>query len=194
MTTNYKIRLTDVIRKKQIKLYKKLQTKYLITTRFSNETWSENIYYRSKIDVSCIYCSPCPISSLVPDNSILFVLEMNNDINKLMGVGMVRNSPRYNANRVYNNGSYNRYSYIGSERIDRKDMEAEENTVFAALEYLCFKGNKHMKRGYGLTGFPMETLLECSNNINLVDFISKMFKQRLLEKNTKSVLQNNYSK
>ena len=168
-----------------------MQSKFLITTRFSNETWSENIYYRSKTNASCIYCSPCPISHLMPYNSILFVLEMNNDINKLMGVGMIRNSPRYNTNRVYNNGSYNRYSYVGRDRIDRTDMEAEENTIFAALEYLCFNGNKHLKRGYGLTGFPIKTLLECSKHINLVEFISKMFKKRLLEKNIDAPLQNN---
>jgi len=183
MTTDYKIKLTDSIRRKQIKIYKKILTKFLITSRFSNETWNENVRYRLKREISCIYCSPCPIASFVPDNSILFVLEMNNDTNKLMGVGMVRNSPKYNMNRVYNNGSYNRYSYVGPERIDRKNMSEEENTVFIALEYLCFKGNKHMKRGYGLTGFPLETLIDCSEKINLVEFISKMFKRRISENN-----------
>ena len=35
----------------------KNNTKYLLTTRFSNETWNENMeYLRTQTHIKCIYC------------------------------------------------------------------------------------------------------------------------------------------
>src|SRR6056300_1072357 len=68
---------------KTLRQFKKLQTHYIITSRFSNSTWNENINYRKKKEeFKCVYCSPYNVSQSIKPNSIMFVLEMNNDTNK----------------------------------------------------------------------------------------------------------------
>jgi hypothetical protein len=165
---------------KQLKEYKKQQHKFLLTSRFNMDTWSQNVEYRkTHKSIGCIYCSPDPISQHIPTESIMFILEMNNDTNKIMGIGMVRNKPNINKYRVYTEGNYNRYVYVGSMRIGREEMDIEEDKIMQVFDVLCFKGNKHMKRGQGLKSFPTDMLFRCSRRLDLVEFISKMFKKRL---------------
>ena len=119
------IKRTNVLEKKQINEYKKQQQRYLLTSRFNNNTYRENEKYRERNrekKIGCIYCSPDPISQTIPLESIMYVLEMNNDLNKILGVGMVRNKPVSNRHSVYDNGNYNRYVYIGNNRISRDEM------------------------------------------------------------------------
>ena len=67
---------------------------YIMTSRFSNNTWEENKKYRlNHKNIGCIYCSPEPIASHIPLDKFHFILEMNNDLNKIMGIGTVRNHP-----------------------------------------------------------------------------------------------------
>lgn len=161
--------------------YKKNLRNFLLTTRFNDATWNENIYYRSTHPgINCIYCSPSQITESVPIDNVLFILEMNNDKNKIIGIGMVRNHPHINRYTVYSNGNYNRYVFIGKQRIDRDDMSEEEDRIMKVFDILCFTGNKHMKRGNGLQLFPVEMLYRCSKRIDLVQFISEMFKKRII--------------
>jgi hypothetical protein len=157
-----------------------INLKYLIlTSRFNNQTWEENEQFREKYkNVGCIYCSPSPLSNDIPNDMALFILEMNNDMNRIMGIGMVTNHPKIQKFDVYENGNFNRFSFIGKNRIDRSEMTEEEDQIFQVFDILCFKGNKHMKRGQGLTMFPSEMLYRLSFRVNLVDFIKEMFKKR----------------
>jgi hypothetical protein len=109
----------------------------------------------------------------------MFVLEMNNDTNKIIGIGMVRNHPYVNKYSVYSEGNYNRYVYVGKTRIDRESMTEEEERIMTVFDILCFTGNKHMKRGQGLKSFPIDMLYRCSVKLDLVQFIREMFKRRL---------------
>jgi len=171
----------------QLSTYKKDLRHYLITSRFSNETWSENQAYRSRINhLGCMYCSPEPITIQIPIDAIMFILEMNNSTNKILGIGMVRNRSHINKYHVYSNGNYNRYAYKGKNRIDRKEMTDEEETIMKAFDIICFKGNKHMKRGQGLKSFPTDILYRCSKRLDLVNFISEMFRKRLIENKNNS--------
>lgn len=155
----------------------------LMTSRFNNKTWQENMNYREKQqNIGCIYCSPEPISVSVPIDTIMFVLEMNNDTNKIIGIGMVRNKPICGKYYVYEDGNYNRYVYIGKTRIKREDMTGEEEEIMKVFDILCFTGNRHTKRGQGIKKFPPEMLYRCSVKLDLVDFISKMFKTRIQKK------------
>lgn len=179
------IERTNVLEKKQINEYKKQQQRYLLTSRFNNNTYRENEKYRERNrekKIGCIYCSPDPISQAIPLESIMYILEMNNDLNKIIGVGMVRNKPVSNKHRVYDNGNYNRYVYIGNNRIGRDEMSEEEELIMQVFDILCFTGNKHMKRGQGLKSFPIEMLYRCKQRLDIVEFIGKMFKKRLLAK------------
>lgn len=161
--------------------FKKSMTKFICTTRFNNITWQENRTYTNEHKVAhCIYGSPYTLKKNIPDESIVFVLEMNNDENRIMGVGLIRNHPICGKHRIYKNGNYNRYAYVGSMRIPRESMNSEEEKIMKAFDILCFKGDKHMKRGSGITCFPDEILFRCMNIVNLVEFISSMFKKRMM--------------
>ena len=160
----------------------------LVTTRFNNITWGENIEYRKKHPVlGCIYATPDINSERIAPDSVLFVLEMNNDMNKIMGIGMVRNHALVKKHRVYSNDNYNRYAYVGKHRIDRKDMTEEEETVMCAFDALCFTGARHMKRLQGIKAFPMDMLYKCKSVLDLVDFVKKIFRKHM-ENNRYAVL------
>lgn len=165
---------------------------FLLTTRFGSykknniifDTWEENIQFRKKNpNIGCLYGSPDKITNTIPPESILFILEMNNDINKIMGIGMVKNHPITGKYNTYKDGNFNRYIYVGKYRIDRKDMTEEEDNIMKAFDILCFTGNQHLKRGKGITAYPPHMLYNCIPIIDLVEFISNMFKTRFSKKN-----------
>ena len=159
--------------------YMNQKKNHIVTTRFNHETWCENTRFREKHNTGCVYCSPKMNASAIPMDSLMFVLEMNNDTNKIMGVGLVRNHPRTNYNSVYSNNNFNRYVYVGKYRIDRANMSEEEDKVMRAFDILCFTGNKHMKRGHGMTAFPPDMLSRCARNkMDLVDYVTNMFRIR----------------
>jgi len=164
--------------------YRNQMTQFLVTTRFNQKTWQENEEYRAKHNLpisSCIYGTPETISKQVPDNAILFVLEMNNDTNTIMGIGMVRNHTYIKQHRIYSDDNYNRYSYLGKYHIDRSVMTEEEETVMKAFEILCFTGSRHMKRLQGMKLFPVDMLYYSSKVLDLHTFVRDMFKRRLQE-------------
>lgn len=166
--------------RKQLCEYKKQMRNHIMTSRFNTNTWSENERYRTiHRNVGCIYCSPDPIATVIPRESVMFVLEMNNDTNKIMGVGMVRNRPIVGKLIVYSNGNYNRYVYVGKTRINRTEMSEDEERIMKLFDILCFSGNKHMKRGQGLKSFPSDMLFKMSVRLDLVSYIGEMFKIRI---------------
>jgi len=152
---------------------------FIVTTRFNDATWLENMAYRERHNIKCIYCSPETTANFIPADGIMFVLEMNNDTNRIMGIGMVKNHPICNKHRVYRNGNYNRYVYTSKYRIDRTEMTEMEEKIMQAFDILCFTGNSHMKRGQGFKAFPMIMLFRCLEVIDLVKFVSEMFKNRV---------------
>jgi len=165
---------------RKVKEYKKDMKKYLMTSVFNNNTAKQNQIYREQHPTAkCMYGTPEPISREVPTESIMFVLEMNNDKNKIIGIGMVRNIHHIHKYRVYDNPEFNRYTFVGKMRIDRKEMDAEEDEIMRAFDILCFKGNSHMKRLKGLKCFPIKTLYRCLKVIDLLNFVSNMFKKRM---------------
>jgi len=166
--------------KKEVLEFKKGLRHFLLTSRFNNSTWNENQIYRKKHpEIGCIYCSPIPIAVTIPKDSIIFILEMNNDENKILGIGMIKNNPNINKYSIYDEGNYNRYVFTGKHRIDRNEMTEEENRIMKVFDILCFTGNKHMKRGQGLKSFPVDMLYNCSKKLDLVQFIREMFKNRI---------------
>ena len=171
------------LRRKQLRNFQKSLRNQLLTSRFTTATWNENeLYRKSHNNVGCIYCSPDPISKSIMIDSNLFILEMNNDTNKIMGIGLVRNHHVNGKLTVYTKGNYNRYAFIGRNRVCRTEMTEEEDLVMQIFDILCFRGNTHMKRGQGLKRFPTELLYTLSKKLDLIKYIGNMFKSRLLIK------------
>ena len=173
--------ITDNERNNKFNRYKNSQKVSLLATIFTNDTLKENEEFRKEKKIGCVYCSPDPIKRDIAINSILLVLEMNNSINKIIGIGMLKNHPICNKYKVYKKENYNRYVFLGKTRISREDMSEEEEEIMKIFDLLCFKGNKHMKRIRGLKSFPMETLYNIleGSGVDLIKRISEMFKIRL---------------
>ena len=150
---------------------------YIMTTRFNNKSHAEMLSYCDNIKgLKCIYGVPKVISGFVSKDAIMFVLEMNNERNYIEGVGMVKNMAFPSRYGVYEDGNYNRYSYLGKARIDRSDMTEEEEKTMAEFDAFCFKGKQHQKRSQGITIFPLDII---EKKTNLTEYIINMFKSRL---------------
>ena len=165
------------------KNYCKTMKSHLMVSIYNEKTRQESEQYREQKmpKGAAIYCSPLPVSNTIPLEENLLVLEMNNDTNKIMAVGTVKNRPHIEKYNVYKNvnESYNRFVYLGKYRIKREDMTEEEERIMKTFDQLCFKGNYHMKRGQGIRSFPNVILYRCRNVLNLVEFVENMFKNRI---------------
>ena len=124
------------------------------TTRFTNYTYEENKDWRERFKwKGCIYGLNKKMPLTVPHLGLVFVLEMNNDQNKIMGIGLIRNyiNPKYKMCIYTSDTNYNRYIYNSAFRKDRKEINEK---FLEALELILFKGYGHYKRGQGITVIP----------------------------------------
>ena len=122
----------------------------LACTRFNNKTWHEYQDWKSanqqtyeqiyKRPLKCIYGAPREIShKIIPPEAQILVIEMNNDENRIMGIGQIQNKTASEAYRSKNQSSvattnvkfnlfsdrnYTRYIYIGnSHYATREELE-----------------------------------------------------------------------
>jgi hypothetical protein len=151
----------------------------ICTTRFNTDTLQQNCAWRrrhQKLD-ECVYGSPIPMKHAVRENAWMIVLEMQNDANKIAGIGLVKNSPNLpnvpvpHSNgsggalkpSIYNCGNYNRFIYQGAYRIDllsnEIELTREEQLVIKILELALFYGPNHSKRGKGICELPKHVSL-----------------------------------
>jgi len=148
-------------------------------TRYNNATWAESRSWRAaNPDYACIYKSPVSIRCDIPYESPLFIIEMNNDTNQIMGIGRIINEIRADRNyRVYADQNYNRYTYLGRQRVDRAViMQSEKNAnIIRILERLLFYGALHCKRGQGIHELPAHIRNYPNALSTLLWFISRQF-------------------
>lgn len=151
-------------------------------TRYSNATWAERTaWLAANPQHACIYKSPVPIKLCIPYQAPLFVLEMNNDTNQIMGVGRIVNEIRADrAYRVYADQNYNRYTYLGRNRVDRAViMQSRINArVIETLERMLFYGGRHAKRGQGIDELPVR-ILKNKPGYSFVHFFAALFKNNM---------------
>ena len=154
---------------------------YIATTRFNNETFGQNERWRTNNDCEgCIYGTPMKMKEDIPIGMPVLILEMNNDKNLIEGVGLVSNNLALDKQyRIYNWGNYNRFTYKGEHRIPRDQLTSKELVVFKVLDMLVFKGQRHLKRGQGITSLPQWILL--NKQIDFRKEIAKMFTDRFKE-------------
>ena len=133
------------------------QKHILGTTRFNNFTWKENCDIRKHNPVAkCIYATPIQITPRIKLDTNVFVIEMNNEMDKIMGFGLIKNHPIAGKYAVHSVSNYNRFVYIGKWRIDREEMNESELEIVRLLEAVCFRGINHSKRGQGITELPIK--------------------------------------
>ena len=129
---------------------------YIGTTRFTNKTFQENKKWRKKHNwEGCIYGLNKKISHSpyhrIPKEALVYVIEMNNDTNKIEGIGLIRNyiNYKYKAEIYKSCKDCNRYIYNSKYRIDIKDIKYKK--IILLLENILFYGYNHYKRGRGIT-------------------------------------------
>ena len=149
--------------------------------------------------MGCIYGSPKPLSQKIPYGIGLYVIEMNNELNRIEGIGYIHNVVNYDKYfEVYDpieNQQFNSYVFRGKTRMDREYLNRENPELVSILDYILFKEKTHMKRGNGLTRVPCKLLNheKCyinNNNINIQKEIKILFQkyichQQIMEQRNK---------
>uniref|UniRef100_A0A6C0IDI6 Uncharacterized protein n=1 Tax=viral metagenome TaxID=1070528 RepID=A0A6C0IDI6_9ZZZZ len=168
----------------------------IVSTRFNKETWIENQERRRIKNVQCCYGSPQAMSPKIEANGNVFVVDMNNSINKIEGIGFIKNKPQVDKfYKIHSDINYNRFAYFGNYYINR-ELLIEYNEAFVlALDNICFKGKTHLKRGIGFTTIP-EKLMDLKKldgiyiRKEIKDIFIKHYECELLqEKEEKQVIQ-----
>ena len=149
----------------------------VVTCRFNHETLSANYTYRKKRGYNCMYCTPMELSPKISYDTPVFVIEMNNSINQIAGIGLIRNkieTEKYH--KVHEDGNNNRYIYIGNYHISREIVYRFNPLLVEILEQILFKGKTHSKRGCGLSLIPEKVLkLDICKAIDIKKEIKDLF-------------------
>jgi hypothetical protein len=150
----------------------------ILTTRFTNDTWMENLCYREKMKISTmIYGSPYQIPNKFANQNYLFVIAMNNTINQIEHISLVKNkiySDKYY--KIYNDCNYNRYVYKSILHKTREQLIEYNELLVLMVELLIFKGKTHIKRGQGFTSIPNSKLEICvKHGFNLLPLLKQCF-------------------
>ena len=160
-----------------------MKSKTITTTRFNNDTINQNKSYTQRTNIKgCIYGTPIKMKSNIPLESNVYVIEMNNSINKIEGIGLIVNQHVLDKNyRIYDDMDYNRYIYKGNKHISVSKLTDEyEKRVIHVLEQLLFKGERHCKRAQGITALP-DWITHNKYGFDFVQCIHKIFKKYVTE-------------
>jgi hypothetical protein len=141
----------------------------LSTCRFTNLTWKENCIYRNELQIpGCIYGVPIKMNDHI--TGPIYIIEMNNDTNKIQGIGLITNRIEYDKyHNIYKSDSnYNRYIYKGEHRINRQTLELYNLQLVKTLDHILFKGKTHLKRGIGMTIIPQKLLVGLNIHMDII--------------------------
>ena len=138
----------------------------IYTTRFTSDTYYQNNRYRDSVNWDgALYGSMVRFPENTPDK-LLFILDMNNTTNKIMGIGlMVNKLARDQSITIYSKSSFNNYIYKSKYYIQLVDVEYQtelrsEWTKFIEEEFegKLFYTKSNSKRGCGFMAFPRKFL------------------------------------
>lgn len=160
----------------------------VVTDRYNDETWDASIRYRVRKKLACIYAPPYKLAENIDINSPVFVIEMNNSKNQIMGIGLIKN--KLVTDKVYKvqeDSNHNRYIYIGEYHISREILDYYNPQLVYVLDQILFKGYTHSKRGSGLTKIPEKVLkLDICEGVDIKKEIKHIFihhyKDKILSK------------
>ncbi len=125
---------------------------YLGTTRFNSFTYQENIDYRANNNEKAIYGTTIRTHKKYPYSALIFVIEMNNELNYIEGIGLIRNTLlTEKRHRIYSNGDYNRFIYRGDYWINRQQIIDTDSELTEIFDLILFKGKSHLKRQSGIS-------------------------------------------
>lgn len=155
------------------------------TTRFNSQTYRELNDFKERIQYNgALYNTAVRMTENVSPRKYLIVLEMNNTINKIMGIGVIQNRI-YKDKKfkyIYEDDQLNRHTYRSKFHIRIFESgELESKTLLDDWEYeyienefekRIFYGKGHMKRGQCFTRIPRKWLT-VRHKIFLVELLRK---------------------
>jgi len=166
----------------------------IFTTRFSQETWDANVRYRQQaMHNGCIYANSMQISHKYQRDQRMLVIEMNNTINHVEGVGLISCRSKIeeldSVFHVYDNPldeldeleELDEFAELEQleqlEQRQKKDLNrfvhqgqyrldrADLPTeLLESLEDMCFRGKGHFKRLQGIIKIAPHTLQKHFND------------------------------
>ena len=122
------------------------ETVQFITTRFTDDTFKQNQRFRDAQGwKGSLYGCKCEFGLGLTDNNHVFVLEMNNDINKIIGIGYISCRPLERRFKIYNprgnhgdDAGHNRIVYSGKRRWALDDLPLWVRQYLAIMEPFIF--------------------------------------------------------
>ena len=121
-----------------------------------------------------------PIPNNVNPEDYIFIIEMNNDINMIMGIGLIKNIYKHtNRSRIYSSECWNEFIYKSKYHIDRKILLENDKSakVIKFLELFLFYGSRHFKRGQGCVIIPDDRIStyqsQIQNKVKKVQYCRK---------------------
>jgi hypothetical protein len=125
---------------------------HIATTRFNNATFAENMAYRQKVLETVLYGPSIRIHEKYSIGSTLFVFEMNNEENKIEGIGVIKNQAVHDKKyKIYSESDYNRIIYRGNYWLSREQLLEIDPELIDIFDKMLFKGKSHLKRQSGIT-------------------------------------------
>ena len=125
---------------------------HIATTRFNNATFAENMAYREKVLETVLYGPSIRIHEKYSIGCTLFVFEMNNEKNKIEGIGVIKNQVVHDKKyKIYSESDYNRIIYRGSYWLSREQLLEIDPELVDIFDKMLFKGKSHLKRQSGIT-------------------------------------------
>ena len=160
----------------------------LITTRFTNETLYQLLRFKENQNMNdkSVYNIPIKLRyNNVSYEYPLIVLEMNNSINTLIGMGFIINKCETNNENyiIYSDNNYNRYTYKSRFHINFDKNSCDYNNyiknneniknIIKKLENICFYGKGHLKRGSSFMAVPDKHVTTNIHNSLMELFLTK---------------------
>jgi hypothetical protein len=125
---------------------------HIATTRFNNATYAENRACREKTGESVLYGSSIRIHEKYSIGCTMFVFEMNNEENRIEGIGVIKNQTVHDKKyKIYSESDYNRVIYRGAYWLGRDQLLLLDEELIEIFDKMLFKGKSHLKRQSGIT-------------------------------------------
>jgi len=129
----------------------------LFSIRYYHEQFEELKHWKNinNSDNKTIYGCSIRIKEEVPINKFLYVIEMDNSNDRILGIGRIKVRVwKDKLYKIHSNKRYNRIVYKGKYHIDASKFTDEEKYYINILEDLMFHGKNHIKRGRGIQELP----------------------------------------
>ena len=125
--------------------------------RYNNKTEEELDNWKIKNGYfGCIYNTNKEISNSFKPNSNIYIIEVNTDKNKIIGIGLIKNNAVNKRVIIHKDPNKNRYTYMSKYHINSIELEIMDVKILMDMENKLLKGCRHMKRGEGITKVDMD--------------------------------------